>query len=225
VRDASGQAVRAVGFVVDITDARRGELALRAANRALEEERRSLARQTLEDPLTGIANRRYLDGELARICAGAEERADAVCVGMADVDCFKAYNDRYGHLGGDTALRQIASALQSVAGPRDVVARYGGEEFVFVLRDVRDPAPILQRFVDAVAALAIPHSDSPTGYLTVSCGCVIVSEGGKLTPAALLEASDEALYDAKSAGRNGYVIQALDAAAVRLNVSPRFDAR
>jgi PleD family two-component response regulator len=79
--------------------------------------------------------------------------------------------------------------------------------------------------VDAVAGLAIPHSDSPTGYLTVSCGCVIVSESGKLTPAALLEASDEALYDAKSAGRNGYVIQTLDAAAVRLNVSPRFDAR
>lgn len=207
VQDMSGNPVRAVGFVVDITDAWRGELALRDANRALEEEKTSLARQSLEDPLTGIANRRHLDSELARICIHAGETGEALCVGMIDVDHFKAYNDRYGHLEGDAALRKIASALKSVARQSDFVARFGGEEFTFVLTDMRNPEPVLDRFISTVAELAIAHADSATGCLTVSCGCVVFSSCGNLSPISLLEASDEALYEAKMAGRNRHIIR------------------
>ncbi len=211
IQDTTGTATRAVGFVVDITDAWRGELALRDANRALLEERTSLARQSLEDPLTGIANRRHLDSELARICVHAAETGEAICIGMIDVDLFKAYNDRYGHVQGDAALRAVASTLQSIARQSDFVARYGGEEFAFVLTGLTDPAPVLQRFVESVTALAIVHMDSPTGYLTISCGCVVFSSCQDLSPVRLIEASDEALYEAKTAGRNRHVIRSATA--------------
>lgn len=207
IQDRSGISVRAIGFVVDITDAWRGELALRDANRALEEEKTSLARQSLEDPLTGIANRRHLDSELARICIRASETGEAICVGMIDVDHFKAYNDRYGHTEGDAALRRIALALQSVARKSDFVARYGGEEFAFVLTGMKDPAQALERFTAAVRELAIVHEGSPTGYLTISCGCVVFNSCSSLSPIQILKASDETLYEAKTAGRNRHIIR------------------
>ncbi len=207
IQDMSRNAVRAVGFVVDITDAWRGELALRDANRALEKEKTSLARQSLEDPLTGIANRRYLDSELARICVHAGETGEAICIGMVDIDHFKAYNDRYGHIEGDAALRKIASALKSVIRQSDFVARYGGEEFAFVLTGLTDPAQVLNRFAAAVAEMAIVHADSPTGYLTISCGCVVFSSCHNLSPVLLLKAGDAALYEAKTNGRNCHIIR------------------
>lgn len=206
-QEASAQPLRAVGFMVDITDAWRAELALRDANRALEEERSSLARQSLEDPLTGIANRRHLDSELARLCAQAEGRNWPLCIGMIDVDHFKAFNDRYGHLDGDTALRKVAQALRDVFRSGDIVARYGGEEFAFVLPGLGDPAPLLDRLLAAVAELKIPHADSPTGYLTLSCGCIVFRACEQASPTHLLKAGDEALYEAKQEGRNRYVIR------------------
>lgn len=211
VADDMGEIIRAVGFVMDITDERHAELELRESNRALEKEKSSLARQSLEDPLTGIANRRHLDSELARVCSRAAETGEVICIGMADVDHFKAYNDRYGHLKGDSALCKIASALQSVARQSDLVARYGGEEFAFVLIGVADPSPVLARLAAAVANLAIEHEDSPTGYLTISCGCVVFGSCEELSPRLLLKEGDEALYAAKFAGRNQYVIRAYTA--------------
>ncbi|MBB3612373.1 diguanylate cyclase [Rhizobium sp. BK602] len=207
LQHVSGAPTRAVGFVVDITDVWHRELALRDANRVLEEEKTVLVRQSIEDPLTGIANRRGLDRELARICSEPDFKEEAICIGMIDVDHFKAYNDRYGHLAGDAALRNIASALQSVARQSDTVARYGGEEFAFIMMGVRDPVPILDRFIAIVAELAIVHADSPTGHLTISCGCVVFTSLDKLSPALLLKRSDELLYEAKAAGRNCHVVR------------------
>lgn len=208
LEEKEGQAVRAVGFVADITDAWRGELALRDANRALEEEKTSLARKVLEDPLTGISNRRHLDSELARIRVHAHETGQPLCVGLIDVDRFKQFNDHYGHLAGDAALKRIATALQGVTRRTDLVARYGGEEFAFVLAGAPDPGAIMDKFLDAVAGLAIPHEDSPTGLLSISGG-VVVSLSASESPKHLIQASDEALYEAKQAGRNRFVVRVL----------------
>lgn len=209
--DGAGRPRRAVGYVVDITDAWRGELALQHANRALEEEKLSLARQSLEDPLTGIPNRRFLDSELARICIQARETQDCVAVVMIDVDYFKSYNDHYGHPQGDDALRRVAEAIQSVARRSDFAARYGGEEFVVVLAGMADPQPALERLAAAVEALGIPHAGSPFGRITVSCGCAVIrsADADKLVPRALLKASDEALYSAKANGRNRHEVRHL----------------
>lgn len=204
-----GVPTRAIGYVADITDAWRGELALRDANRALEEEMSTLVRKVLEDPLTGIGNRRHLDDEFTRIWVRASEQGRQLCVGMLDVDLFKSFNDRYGHLQGDVALRRIAAVLQSVTRQSDLLARYGGEEFAFVLSGTYDPGYLVERFLKAVAELRIPHADSPTGYLSISCG-VITATPPTYSPKQLLHASDEALYEAKQAGRNRYVARKLD---------------
>lgn len=209
VHHEDGVPTRATGFVVDITDALHGELALRDANRTLEMEKDWLARVALLDPLTGIANRRHLDNELPRLCRRASESGEALCVGMIDVDHFKRFNDRYGHPEGDAALRRIATALQSVVRQGDVVARYGGEEFAFVLGTDSDPAPMLERFAAAVAGLEIPHADSPTGWLTISTGAV-VARPPDLTMETLVRMADEALYAAKQAGRNRVVVRTPD---------------
>ncbi len=205
-QDLAGRPTRAIGFLADITDTMRGEMALRAANRQLEEEVDTLARQCMEDPLTGIANRRFLDSELTRICLRTNRTNALLAVGMIDIDHFKAYNDHYGHQEGDRVLRQIASALLSVARQSDFVARYGGEEFAFALPATDKPGPVLDRLMAAVEALAIPHEKAPAGRITISCGC-IVRRGGALMPATLLKAADDALYAAKLAGRNRYELR------------------
>ena len=206
IHDGAGGATRAIGFVIDITDSWRGQLALRDANRALEEEKESLARQTLEDPLTGIANRRFLDSELARICVQANHLQHAVSIAMVDVDYFKSFNDHYGHLKGDEALRRVAEAIQSIARRSDVVARYGGEEFIIVLPGMDAPGPVLARLNAAIEALGMPHALSPFGKVTVSCGCAVLQPAGDFSSSALLKACDSALYEAKASGRNRYII-------------------
>lgn len=204
--DEDGTPARAIGFVIDITDARQGEMRLRETNRALASDKLALLRQSQEDPLTGLANRRVLDQELVRICAQAREAGEAVTVAMLDVDHFKAYNDRYGHLRGDDALRGVARALQSVARRTDLVTRYGGEEFVAVFPGIAQPGPLLERLAQAIEALALPHAASPHGRLTASCGCAVFAPGAELLPAVLLQACDVALYEAKAAGRNRSVV-------------------
>lgn len=207
LKDEAGRPTRAVGFVVDITDTWSSELALRDANRALEMERETLTRQSREDALTGVANRRYLDSELVRICMQAQQLRQTVTVAMIDVDHFKAYNDHYGHLQGDQGLRRVAGALQSITRSSDLVARYGGEEFVMVFLDLAHPEPALGRLTSAIEALDIAHRGSPFGRLTISCGCVVVGPGGMLTPAGLLAACDDALYEAKALGRNQLLLR------------------
>ena len=207
LQETLGIATRAVGFVIDITDTRQAELALHEANRALQEERTAFARQSLEDPLTGIANRRHLDGELERLSRYASERGEALCVGMVDVDHFKAYNDRYGHIEGDMALRKVASALQSALRQSDFVARYGGEEFAFILTAMNNPKPLLDRLITSVAEMAIPHEDSPSGFLSISCGCMVFNSSNGFSPQQLLKMSDGILYEAKITGRNRHVIR------------------
>lgn len=207
IQDERQVAVRAVGFVVDVTDAWRGELALRDANRALEEEKLSLAQQVLEDPLTGLSNRRHLDSELARICLRAQETGLPICLGMIDIDYFKGYNDRYGHLGGDHALKQVAHTLRSVTRRSDFVARYGGEEFTFVLTDVEDPFVFLNRLYSDLERLHIPHDASPLGRITISCGCIVTRNATDRNPVQLFKEGDELLYQAKLEGRNRYVVK------------------
>lgn len=207
ITDSAETAVRATGFIVDVTDSRREEMALRHAKVTLEEEQAALAKQILQDPLTGIANRRMLDQELERICFEANKTRHPVTVGMVDVDLFKEFNDHYGHVEGDAALRKIAATLRSVFRHSDLVARYGGEEFAFVLADGADPSPMLDRLDAALVELDIPHAGSSHGQVTVSCGCVTFRPHRELTPTQLLKECDDALYEAKEKGRNRAVVR------------------
>jgi diguanylate cyclase (GGDEF)-like protein len=171
-------------------------LALAAANAKLE-----LLSRT--DPLTGLANRRWLEDALAETWRLAETTGNPVGAIMVDIDYFKQYNDHFGHLGGDACLREVAAVLVANARETDLVARYGGEEFSLVLADtdLATAGQIAERLRHAVALLGQEHPASPTGYLTVSVG-IAAALPGEPGRQDLLRRADEGLYLAKRSGRN-----------------------
>ena len=152
------------------------------------------------DSLTGLANRRALDGHLEELYAQHERFA----VILVDVDGFKAFNDCYGHQIGDDCLRRIAAMLRaSLRFTSDRIARMGGEEFAVVLprTTLEDARITAERMRHAVYGLQIPHVASPTGHVvTISAG--VSASAGPTAPAELITAADRALYRAKAMGRN-----------------------
>lgn len=197
-------------------------LLVRARVKALLERRLEMARLealSTTDALTNIANRRYLDRFLAAEWGRAQRDGSNLGLIMIDIDHFKQYNDYYGHPAGDQVLVRVAEALNHCAQrPRDLIARYGGEEFAVVLPSIQiDGVEVVaQRLQQAIDDLMIEHHGSPIApYLTLSQGMAWcepkVGEDWHL----LVEAADEALYTAKSAGRNQYS-ETVDLAAVRM---------
>ena len=165
-----------------------------------------LARQ---DGLLGIGNRRAMEEALSHEHALGIRHGRPWAVALVDVDHFKKYNDRYGHLAGDDALRRVCAAIGRCVRASDHIYRYGGEELMIVLAetDVVGAAGFARRAVEHVGAERIPHQDSPAGVITVSVGV----SGSELAPKAtdwqsVARFADEALYRAKAAGRNRYAV-------------------
>ncbi len=157
------------------------------------------------DPLTGLGNRRHLDDTLAGLWSGAQAHDQSIALLMLDLDEFKAFNDCYGHLAGDTCLKRVSAVVAAeLRGPQDVAARFGGEELVMVLAnmDLGEGIWIAERIRRAVEAVAIPHEASRRGIVTASVGVAAGIPGPQITHAELLEAADTALYAAKRNGRN-----------------------
>jgi diguanylate cyclase (GGDEF)-like protein len=124
---------------------------------------------------------------------------------MLDIDHFKAYNDQFGHLAGDDALRRLAQVLQDcLQREGDVACRYGGEEFAIILSntDLDGGAHVAAQVHQQLAELHIAHGASPLGYLSLSIGLACVTPNAQEQPDSLIAHSDKALYQAKHEGRN-----------------------
>jgi diguanylate cyclase (GGDEF)-like protein len=186
---------------------RQAELAKLVTERTaeLEESNRKLAALTTTDGLTGVSNRRGFDLALENEWRRAARTGQTLALAMLDVDHFKKYNDRYGHLAGDTCLRTVAELI-TTHGRRstDLVARYGGEEFALLAAatDATDAFGVAQAICGELARRAIPHEDSPFGVVTISIGVAVLTPGEHNTPPMLVKLADEALYKAKEKGRN-----------------------
>lgn len=158
-----------------------------------------------DDPLTGLANRRAFDEWLGQHWRQAQAQATSVSLVMLDVDNFKPFNDTYGHPAGDRCLQRIALCLrEEIAGSTNLVARLGGEEFAILLplHDHANALAVAEALRMAVAGLAIPHTGSNAGHVTISAGvATLYAEAGGM-PTSLVEAADQALYVAKRGGRN-----------------------
>ncbi len=195
---ATGRPVGFLNTVRDISERKRSEEHLQSAYRAMET-------LVVVDALTGIANRRRFDDAIATEWRRALREASKLSLLLIDADHFKKYNDTYGHVRGDSCLKQIAEAsLDVVLRPGDLVARYGGEEFAVVLpgTDEAGAVAVAEDICQAVRSRQLPHEGNTTGIVTVSIGCAtIVPHRGK-TAQDLIEAADQALYHAKSRGRN-----------------------
>lgn len=168
-----------------------------------------LERLATRDGLTGLANRHHFDQMLEREWARARRDREHLGLIMVDVDHFKRYNDRLGHLAGDACLRSVARLLEgALVRPGDMVARYGGEEFVVFLpdTDIQGVETVAQRLQRALVLAHLPHPQNTVGHVTVSMGLAALQPGDPSTPAHLIQLADQALYEAKGAGRNGYQI-------------------
>ncbi len=207
--------------------ARELERQVAARTRELRRLNAELERSLLLDGLTGIANRTAFDQYLDRCLAGAP-RSGPVALLMVDVDMFKAFNDRYGHLRGDNALRDVASCLaRAVHRSDDLACRYGGEEFAVVLpdTDAHGGRAVAERFREYLASAAIPHDRSPVAkVLTASVGLAVI-DPQSASREALIEAADSALYRAKAQGRNCIVQHASGDAAASVVPPQRGRAR
>ncbi len=176
-------------FLRDVSERRRYEEQLRESART--------------DPLTAAGNRLRLSEDLSQLDARAHRYGHSYSLAVIDVDEFKSYNDTYGHLAGDEALRAVAAALDSVSRDGDGLYRYGGEEFVVVLPEQLLGGAVAagERLRAAIEHLAVPHEASRHAIVTVSVGVatlVATDDDADM----LLRRADVALYEAKRRGRN-----------------------
>jgi diguanylate cyclase (GGDEF)-like protein len=165
-----------------------------------------LDRMALLDGLTEIPNRRNFYVTLEKEISRAARSKSVLSLILMDIDFFKKYNDHYGHVAGDSCLRQVAKAVEGVKKRgSDFVARYGGEEFVMILpgSDMKGAMQLAEGVRCAVAALNIQHITSDVAaYVSLSLGVATILPDRKMSSVDLIEAADKALYQAKANGRN-----------------------
>lgn len=175
------------------------QLSVAVENARLYQKTRELS---YRDGLTGLFNRRYFEEALWQELHRAERYRMPLSLIMADIDHFKRYNDTHGHPKGDEALKTVADILTETTRRADVVARYGGEELVLILPlTPKDSA----RLVAEKLRAAIANAAFPEGRLTISFGVATYPQDGSSAP-DLIKAADDALYQAKRAGRNRVVV-------------------
>lgn len=194
---------------VNLTQRDEAYRALRQSQQQLIEANLELRRLTNVDGLTGLSNRRYLDEYLSAEWDHGARAKTVVSLLMIDVDNFKAYNDNYGHVAGDDMLKRIAATLDRCSDrPGSLAARFGGEEFAVVLpgMSVADACLAAEKICRQVEAMQMAHKFSDAAmYVTVSIGVAgLVPDRSGAVP-TLIEAADQALYRAKSLGKNRVV--------------------
>jgi diguanylate cyclase (GGDEF)-like protein len=174
---------------------------------------RRVASQAATDGLTGLANRRSFDDELALEWRRAERVGDSLALVLADLDNFKAVNDRFGHQAGDAVLRRVAVILDSGGRQVDLAARYGGEEFAVLApeTDLEGATRLAERLRSELESAAVALPDGRELQVTASFGVAI--KGDLEAPEELVAAADEALYEAKRNGKNRVAVQPQPAAA------------
>ncbi|MBW8801043.1 MAG: diguanylate cyclase [Streptomyces sp.] len=171
---------------------------------ALREANEQLELLATTDPLTGLANRRHFTEALDLEWRRAVRPDSSLAIAMLDIDHFKLFNDHYGHPAGDECLRRVAHAIKDSVRDTDMVARYGGEEFIVVLptTSMTDALMVAGRIRRAVEKLALPHELTEPGIVTVSVGVAGGPPSVAETAEQLIKIADDALYEAKRAGRN-----------------------
>lgn len=183
----------------------------------LEKAREELRELSIHDGLTGLYNRRHFNEAIERHYKAATRTQEPMALFILDLDYFKRYNDFYGHVAGDEALRQLANVLKSlVKRATDSIFRYGGEEFIIVLTNTNQATAIrmAEEILTTLREKNIPHAHSPYQHITVSIGIVlfvpeVLRNNLEITKAIdrYVEYADKALYTAKERGRNQYVCE------------------
>jgi diguanylate cyclase (GGDEF)-like protein len=171
-------------------------------------QKQKLEQLSMSDGLTGIANRRALDIRLKHDIEISIRQKSSVAILLMDIDCFKQYNDNYGHSAGDQCLKDVSKIIgDSLQRDSDFVARYGGEEFVCVLpkTDSQGAQMIAAHLIEQFKQAALPHKYSNIAdYLTMSIGIATSQPDNVLSPETIIKQADSALYVSKHTGKNSF---------------------
>jgi diguanylate cyclase len=183
------------------------EQRLSAAKQEMESLQQSLATASVEatrDPMTGLANRRGFNAAIARACERASSELKPFCLLMLDIDHFKSFNDRFGHLMGDSVIGLVGAMLKQSIKGQDQAARYGGEEFAVILPDttLANAMVVADQIREKIMGRELKKraTGESLGKVTVSIGVSIHRPGER--PRSIIERADDCLYEAKHAGRN-----------------------
>lgn len=178
---------------------------LEARTETLKDDTTRLYEAARTDPLTGVPNRMHLEEAIAGVLSRSRRYGHTCSLAICDVDHFKAYNDQFGHVAGDEALRGVAAGLRSNLRAADSLFRYGGEEFIVLLfeQSLPEAARAMERTRAQIELLGIPSAKG--GPLTVSVGVAELDPPADLTGDAWIARADSALYEAKARGRNRVV--------------------
>lgn len=155
------------------------------------------------DALTSLYNRRWLDSTMLRVMHRCHKSDEALSVMMIDIDYFKNYNDNYGHLAGDIALRTVSQTIKQYLRPEDMVTRYGGEELFALLpgMDINSTLTVAERLREAIKRTEITNEENQSlPSITVSIGVAEMIDHDD--PHKLIEAADKVMYQAKNSGRD-----------------------
>jgi diguanylate cyclase (GGDEF)-like protein len=165
--------------------------------------------ESMTDPLTGVANRKPFECSLRQMIEHADQNDTALSLIIADIDCFKEFNDQFGHQVGDDVLRLVAFALKSSVRSGDLIARYGGDEFAILLPGaaVEDALKVGEKIRRVVMAKELVRRSTrePMGRITLSIG--VAQHEYRQPPEAIIEKADKRLYAAKHNGRNRVVAE------------------
>ena len=207
-----GRAVSVVEVVRDITERVKTERELEEKTAELVATNRLLKKIAITDSLTQVANRRYFDDLLYKEIKRYNRRKySSLSLMMIDIDDFKMLNDKHGHLAGDMVLRDVATLLKAGVRETDTVARYGGEEFVVIMPDTHLDGAMhkAETLRKKIASREFPGHDSLL-HITISIGVAAYASG---FPHGLVEAADQALYQAKHGGKNRVAVNRPETAA------------
>jgi diguanylate cyclase (GGDEF)-like protein len=173
--------------------------------------RSKLEHQSIRDALTGLFNRHFMEISLERELSRAARRNQMLAVLMLDVDHFKQFNDKHGHVAGDTVLKEVAQVFQAKIRAEDVACRYGGEEFTILLPDVtvNTACERAEMIREAVAALHVVTETQTHSNLSISIGIAFYPNDGESSD-SLLKRADEALYRSKREGRNRLTVSQME---------------
>jgi diguanylate cyclase len=170
----------------------------------LQENLEAVRSESLIDPLTQLANRKFFDTSLESSIADARARNEALSLMMTDIDHFKRFNDSFGHLTGDQVLKLVALSVKQNVKGQDTAARYGGEEFAVILPNtvLRSAITVAEHIRRAVMTkeLMKRSTGEHLGRVTISIGVATLQKGD--SPQSLIERADACLYAAKHNGRN-----------------------
>ena len=185
----------------------RSMLRIKKLQDELEEKNRELERVSISDGLTGLFNHKHIHGLLHEEFERAERTGEKVSVAMLDLDRFKSVNDTHGHQAGDRVLEQMAQILRDTAREIDRLGRYGGEEFMALLpeTDIEDAAVFVERVRREVARHSFDIGREEPLAMTISAGVATFPNTLIDRPETLVRLADEALYAAKTGGRNRIV--------------------